>query len=395
MEVLPSAAGQREGAAGSSSSDSLTCLSNFTKLLAGAVEKCTDRGIEQIQPLSEEEILERIDAADSPYEWSLGTTGIKLRFAWTSQRGYYPGDLDKANQDAFKVVPSFGGSKQRFLMAVFDGHGETGDLAAGFSRDNIEETLLKLCARYPTDFKTAYRMVFMQLNQRLIFSETDVSLSGTTACACFFDGLAVHVANLGDSRAVVGERRGDKVVAVALSSDQTPYRADERKRIREAGGLVMSFEQLMGDAPMHDDWEVELGEQTDMSGDPPRIWEPESQLPGCAFTRSIGDSVAEKLGVFADPEITTRELTADDVVVVVASDGVWEFITNQTVVDMVMQFEDPLKACRSLVAESYSLWLQFDTRTDDITAIVAYIDQTERRAQAVAGDALPDFNPWA
>ena len=75
------------------------------------------------------------------YEWSLGSRDFRLRFAWLSHRGYYPDDPDKANQDAHRVVPSFGGSPERFLMCVFDGHGETGDSAAQFCRDNIEATL--------------------------------------------------------------------------------------------------------------------------------------------------------------------------------------------------------------------------------------------------------------
>ena len=46
-----------------------------------------------------------------------------------------------------------------------------------------------------------------------------------------------------------------------------------------------------------------LGEEVDEDGDPPRIWSPDGPYPGTAFTRSIGDSVAESLGVVAEPEI--------------------------------------------------------------------------------------------
>ena len=57
-----------------------------------------------------------------------------------------------------------------------------------------------------------------------------------------------------------------------------------------------------------------------------------------------------------------------------ASDGVWEFLTNQSVADMILKFMDPLDACRAVVAESYRLWLQYEVRTDDITMILAFID---------------------
>lgn len=34
------------------------------------------------------------------------------------------------------------------------------------------------------------------------------------------------------------------------------------------------------------------------------------------------------------------------------------------------KFDDPHEACLSVVAESYRLWLQYETRTDDITMIM-------------------------
>jgi serine/threonine protein phosphatase PrpC len=120
-----------------------------------------------------------------------------------------------------------------------------------------------------------------------------------------------------------------------------------------------------------------LGEELDNGGDPPRVWAPGKSFPGCAFTRSIGDSVAESIGVTAEPELLRKELTEEDQFVVLASDGVWEFLTNQSVADMILKFEDPLDACRAVVAESYRLWLQYEVRTDDITMILAFVDKNE------------------
>ena len=104
-------------------------------------------------------------------------------------------------------------------------------------------------------------------------------------------------------------------------------------------------------------------QELDNGGDPPRVWAPGKSFPGCAFTRSIGDSVAESIGVTAEPELLRKELTEEDQFVVLASDGVWEFLTNQSVADMILKFADPLDACRAVVAESYRLWLQYEVRT--------------------------------
>ena len=74
--------------------------------------------------------------------------------------------------------------------------------------------------------------------------------------------------------------------------------------------------------------------------------------------------------MFAEPEILTWKLTSDDRFAVIASDGVFEFITSQGVLDLMAKFNSYLDAAKHVVAESYRLWLTFDDRTDDITIIV-------------------------
>ena len=85
-------------------------------------------------------------------------------------------------------------------------------------------------------------------------------MSGTTAITAFFKGTQFTVANIGDSRAVVGEKKGRRVIAYSLSIDQTPYRQDERERVKASGAVVMSCDQLEGIVPYHENWGVNLGE---------------------------------------------------------------------------------------------------------------------------------------
>ena len=56
-----------------------------------------------------------------------------------------------------------------------------------------------------------------------------------------------------------------------------------------------------------------------------RIWKPDSaeKIPGCAFTRSLGDTVGKELGVIATPEFKQMDVCSDDIIVI-ASDGVTE-----------------------------------------------------------------------
>jgi hypothetical protein len=138
----------------------------------------------------------------------------------------------------------------------------------------------------------------------------DDSLSGTTAISILFRGKAMYVSNVGDSRAIVVSRtEGDsgKLVARPLSSDQTPYRKDERERVKKYGARILSMDQIEGLEPIHENWgDLNLGEDIDEGGDPPRIWSPNGDYPGTAFTRSLGDMLAEECGVVPEPEILER-----------------------------------------------------------------------------------------
>jgi len=73
-------------------------------------------------------------------------------------------------------------------------------------------------------------------------------------------------------------------------------------------------------------------------------------------------------------ELSIRDLGPEDLYVVIASDGVFEFLTNQMVAEIIASKDDPLDACRAVVAQSYDLWLQYEVRTDDITIIVLEVE---------------------
>ena len=111
--------------------------------------------------------------------------GYKLRYAWVSQRGYYPEDLDKANQDAHMEVEAFAvdqGVKDCAFFGVFDGHGKTGDHCAHFARDHIHVTLATELGKAGASVDNAFKAAFESVNTRLHAStEVDDTMSGTTA----------------------------------------------------------------------------------------------------------------------------------------------------------------------------------------------------------------------
>ena len=337
------------------------------------------------------------------------------------------GDPHKANQDAYAVSTGFAGRDSDAFFSVFDGHGEAGDKCAELVRKklpkHLAEAVVAARAALPPGAAGAEAdlsedachevvcRVHREVNAKLhAKKDIDDRMSGTTAVALYLHGAErrITVSNVGDSRAVVGRAAGADggggLKAVALTWDQTPYRLDERVRLRKAGSRILTLDQLEGLAPIDPNEksrdeerlqssralgadkaeDLRLGEEIDEKGDPPRVFDSKENWPGCAFSRSLGDSVGQGLGVIPDPEVTSRALTPEDRLLVLASDGVFEFLTNQAVVDMCVAHADPLEACQAIVKESYGLWLEKEKRADDITIICIYLDGIDESEDSVA-----------
>lgn len=96
------------------------------------------------------------------------------------------------------------------------------------------------------------------------------------------NGTKIISANSGDSRAIV-VGKNNKVRA--LSRDHKPNDDDESKRIYKCGGRIEAFRDIM------------TGEEMG----PSRVWLPNEDVPGLAMSRSIGDFVAQSVGVIPDP----------------------------------------------------------------------------------------------
>eukprot|EP00557_Chaetoceros_sp_GSL56_P012392 CAMPEP_0176480538 /NCGR_PEP_ID=MMETSP0200_2-20121128/2332_1 /TAXON_ID=947934 /ORGANISM="Chaetoceros sp., Strain GSL56" /LENGTH=644 /DNA_ID=CAMNT_0017876667 /DNA_START=67 /DNA_END=2001 /DNA_ORIENTATION=- len=367
---------------------------------------------------------------------SLELGGLNIRYASMTKRGYYPEDVSKPNQDAFSHTSNFASQASDAFFAVYDGHGRDGEKCAQYCRDMLPTTLarvvkemkLELCRaevdsskekdRMFTDMELAkiqvqhactksHLMVNAGLREK---GDIDDTLSGTTAVSVFVQGRLnrITISNVGDSRAILGRRvsregKGKMKIssvdgaaaykAIPLSRDQTPHSKVERKRVRSCGARILSLDQIEGLEPLKldkknndkDNDNDENGgndhdyeEDFDENDDPPRVWHPTMDYPGTAFTRSLGDALAKELGVIAEPEMVTMELEDGDDIIVLATDGVFEFLTNQSVIDICTKFKDPLGACRAVISEAYQLWLQYELRTDDITIICIFVDGIDK-----------------
>jgi len=89
---------------------------------------------------------------------------------------------------------------------------------------------------------------------------------------------------------------------------------------------------------------------------PPRVWVLNQTYPGLAMSRSLGDVLAKKAGVIAEPEISTFQYDADapeqrGVVpkwIVLASDGVWDVMSNEQVAQFLYDPRNVGKSAQKL-----------------------------------------------
>ncbi|XP_010317460.2 probable protein phosphatase 2C 75 [Solanum lycopersicum] len=117
-------------------------------------------------------------------------------------------------------------------------------------------------------------------------------LGGSTALLTILTEKTIIVANCGDSRAVLC--RGGR--SIPLSIDHTPDRAEERARIEACGGHVV-----------YDDCARVLGI--------------------LAISRAIGDKYLKKY-IISEPEFTFTKREAEDECLILASDGLWNVVSN-------------------------------------------------------------------
>jgi len=107
------------------------------------------------------------------------------------------------------------------------------------------------------------------------------------------------------------------------------------------------------------------------------------------MSRSFGDAFAKQIGVIAEPEIEHWHIGADqhDAYVFVASDGVWEYLSNEQVASIAGKCLSSGASARSTVSEiirvSEERWkaeVQDEDYCDDITAVLFPIQQVYARA---------------
>lgn len=301
----------------------------------------------------------------------VATYAVRM-YAGICEMGYNESNPHKPCQDA--VVMHEHTESDSCMLAVFDGHGDDGHIIAEYMRDhlpamvfnhvafnsfvrkpdNIEppptspkeaevmseraRTMKDRVSSFPAlpsyakgereadlrrDVETALKDSLKKCEMQLLSNrDVDCNLSGCTACVAVICGNHVTIANVGDSRASLLRvppkgSSGSPLLPSVLTIDHKPSLPGETKRILLAGGRVkaVSYE--------------------DGQDGPVRVWCNDQDLPGLSMSRSICDVLGKKAGVSSAPDFYTYTLAAEDAYIVIASDGLWEFINAVDVADVV------------------------------------------------------------
>ncbi|EGB05022.1 hypothetical protein AURANDRAFT_66756 [Aureococcus anophagefferens] len=125
--------------------------------------------------------------------------------------GLKPGNPRWQNQDSYVISEDVPANAHQHCFAVLDGHGEVGHLVSQRCRD-------RLCGHFWESDLNMHR-TFRLMQQDLNECNFDVKCSGATCVFAYIHGPHLRVANVGDSRGILGHLESGKICAVPLTSD--------------------------------------------------------------------------------------------------------------------------------------------------------------------------------
>ncbi|PSS05740.1 Protein like [Actinidia chinensis var. chinensis] len=289
------------------------------------------------------------------------------------------------NQDAMIVWDDFL-SEDGTFCGVFDGHGPHGHLVARKVRDMLPLMLLSFLnswrsgsstscftGNHKTDrgnpqegaeeekagslWREAFLKSYKAMDKELkSHPNLDCFCSGSTAVTIVKQGSNLYMGSIGDSRAILGSKdSNDTMVAIQLTIDLKPDLPREAERIKRCKGRVFAME---------DEPEVS------------RVWLPFDDAPGLAMARAFGDFCLKEYGVISIPEFSHRTLTESDKFIVLASDGVWDVLSNEEVVEIVSSAPTRSSAARLVVESAAREWKsKYPTsKMDDCAVVCLFLD---------------------
>ena len=316
----------------------------------------------------------------------------KKKYATHSRKGTEEnGESKENNQDNSIILNDVCYIGNYCIYGIMDGHGSNGHLVSNFVKEKVEEyfsdkkiyrkrKLNKAISSidiknsdiiYDKIVHNNYEIIknfYKKVNDELYNTKFDVHFSGTTCILVFKIGSKIICSNVGDSRAVLVKEKINLNNAetnyefVELSHDHKPENKEERERIEKLGGEVAQ--------------EYLIGKNEDKPTGPFRVWCKGYDYPGLAISRSLGDKIAELIGVISEPDILEFDLDDNCKYIIMGSDGLFDYLSNNDIMNIGGPFlnsNNPEKACSEIVEKSAKIFKEKENRIDDITINIIII----------------------
>ncbi|KAJ6742863.1 ALPHABET ISOFORM E-RELATED [Salix viminalis] len=288
----------------------------------------------------------------------------------------------KEMEDAVAVIPSFmsrtcdhvggctapGSGTSSDISAihffgVYDGHG--GSQVANFCKERMHEVILEEWDRDQTidscewqrRWEATFCSGFGRADNEVLTEAVAPEMVGSTAVVVVLSGCQIITSNCGDSRAVLFRR----TEAIPLTVDQKPDRSDELVRIEGQGGKVIN-------------------------------WNGARVLGVLAMSRAIGDRYLRPW-IIPVPEITFMTRTDEDECLILASDGLWDVMTNEEVGEVARRILRRWRRSQSdgfspaqTVADNLQEIAYGRNSSDNISIIVVDLKKRRRQLRQSRGD---------
>lgn len=277
---------------------------------------------------------------------------------YTCRKGLKP---ESPNQDSFfhvKVLDDFS------LYGVIDGHGQKGHEIASFVKTTLPKIIVQ-DSRFSqglSELPSVCTDSFAKM-QRLIeaadrMKKVNAQMSGCSASVVIHDHKRqeLTVAHVADSTVCLFSKTPDGIWKTRqLTTDHKPDLKDERARIEKAGGRVV-FDGYANH----------------------RVYAKNGRYPGLNMSRCLGDLLGHSdAGISAVPDVSRITLEPDDAMLVICSDGVWEFMTPTEVCGILSQCskEESMLAADKVAKEAWNRWIQEEggAVVDDITVVLQHL----------------------
>ncbi len=159
---------------------------------------------------------------------------------------------------------------------------------------------------------------------------------------------------------------GERTV-IPLNDDHTLNCSEELERVKLSGAEVKESDE--------DECRTVLfGKKDEQEKEKPlRVFYPGESCPATKFTRSICDSSLESIGIIAEPSVMSCNLTSKDDILIIGSNAVFAFLTNQEIMNIGAACHDPLQASEAITKAAYEKWIEHTNRCEDLTVIVCFL----------------------